>query len=665
MTNDPSPDSEGNTSEGYQDMATLLEAESKEYKSLRRGDILEGVVVGSDRDGMVVDVGTKSEGIVPPSEMHSLGPNVETWPGSGERVLVYVMQPETPEGQVLLSLDRARGEKGWRILQQRFEEGESFEVQISGYNKGGLLVNVEGVHGFIPFSQSVSAQSPAEGEEKESEAPPEAVVGRTLLVKVIEINRARNRVILSERAALQDWRAIQKDRLLEELQEGEIRKGRISSIRSFGVFVDMGGADGLAHLSELSWERDKTPEEQYHVGQEVDVYVMKVDQEAKKIALSIRRAQPERWEEIVDKYTVGQIVTGTITKLVTFGAFARIEGPVEGLIHVSELVNRRIAHPREVVKEGDVAPLKIVRIERDRQRLGLSLRQAHDEAEDLGFVFDKDGRVVGLPGGVPQKGAKAEGEEAAEAEAPEAATEEVAAVEEEPIVEEAAELETAAAEEIAASEEEEAPSEEPAAEEKAEAAEEKAAEAEAPAAATEEVAAVKEEPIVEEAAELETAAAEEIAASEEEEAPSEEPAAEEKAEAAEAAEAIETVTAEVAEAVEEAAEEDVAAEEAEAEAKEAVVEEAVEMEAVEAVEAEAVTEIKTDEAVKTKAVAEMEPEEAAETVTADVAEAVEEPTVEDIVAEEAESKDDAGPEEGSDEEPPAVAGEEGSVKEDA
>ena len=405
MTNDSPPESAGNTGEGYQDMAALLEAESKEYKSLRRGDILDGVVVGSDRDGMVVDVGTKSEGVVPPSEMHSLGPNVESWPKSGEHLLVYVMQPETPEGQVLLSVDRARGEKGWRVLQQRFEEGESFEVTVNGYNKGGLLVNVEGVHGFIPFSQSVSAQSPAEGEEKASDAPPEAVVGKILLVKVIEINRARNRVILSERAALQDWRAIQKDRLLEELQEGEIRKGRISSIRSFGVFVDMGGADGLAHLSELSWERDKTPEELYHVGQEVDVYVMKVDQEAKKIALSIRRAQPERWEEIVDKYTVGQIVTGTVTKLVTFGAFARIEGPVEGLVHVSELVNRRIAHPREVVREGDVVPLKIVRIERDRQRLGLSLRQAHDEAEDMGFVFDKDGRVVGLPGGVPQKSA--------------------------------------------------------------------------------------------------------------------------------------------------------------------------------------------------------------------------------------------------------------------
>lgn len=423
MTTDPSSESEGNTSEAYQDMATLLEAESLDYKSLRRGEILEGVVVDADRDGMVVDVGTKSEGIIPPSEMHSLGPSTENWPNPGDHILVYVMQPETPEGQVLLSLDRARGERGWRVLQQRFEDGESFQVQVGGYNKGGLLVNVEGVHAFIPFSQSVSAQPPPEEEGKESEAPPEAVVGRTLLVKVIEINRARNRVILSERAAMQDWRALQKDRLLEELAEGEVRKGRVSSIRSFGVFVDLGGADGLAHLSELSWERDKSPEELYHIGQEVDVYVMKVDMEAKKIALSIRRAQPEQWEQIVDKYTVGQIVTGTITKLVTFGAFARIEGPVEGLVHVSELVNRRIAHPREVVKEGDVVPLKIVRIERDRQRLGLSLRQARDEAEEKGFVFGKDGQVVGLPGGEPQKGAATE----VEAEAAEAAAVEVEA----------------------------------------------------------------------------------------------------------------------------------------------------------------------------------------------------------------------------------------------
>jgi small subunit ribosomal protein S1 len=276
-------------------MAKLLEAESLEYRTLRRGDILEGVVVGVDRDAIVVDVGTKSEGVIPSHEMHSAGPDQSKWPSPGEHILVYVLQPETPEGQVLLSLDRARGEKGWRVLQQRFEEGDSFEVNVSGYNKGGLLVNVEGVHAFIPFSQAVSAQPPPEeGREERSETAAEAAIGAKLLVKVIEINRARNRVILSERAAIQDWRAIQKDRLLEELREGEIRKGRVSSIRSFGIFVDLGGADGLAHLSELSWERDKSPEDLFRVGQEVDVYVMKVDAEAKKIALSIRRAQPQQ-----------------------------------------------------------------------------------------------------------------------------------------------------------------------------------------------------------------------------------------------------------------------------------------------------------------------------------------------------------------------------------
>jgi small subunit ribosomal protein S1 len=456
LTSDSAPEPETTDpvgGESYQDMASLMEAESVPYRTLHRGDIMEGVVVGAERDGIVVDVGTKSEGIIPSHEMQSLGPDPKERPAPGDRILVYVLQPETQEGQVLLSLDRARGEKGWRVLQQRFDEGDSFQVQVGGHNKGGLLVNVEGVHAFIPFSQAISAQPPAEeeeGGEKQEGPPPDTLIGQTLLVKVIEINRARNRVILSERAAIQDWRAIQKDRLLEELHEGEIRKGRVSSIRSFGVFVDLGGADGLAHLSELSWERDRTPEELFRVGQEVDVYIMKVDAEAKKIALSIRRAQPEQWEQIVDKYSVGQVVIGTITKLVTFGAFARIEGPVEGLIHVSELVNRRITHPREVVKEGDVVPLKIVRVERDRQRLGLSLRQAHEEAEEMGFVFGKDGQIVDVPEGMPKPSAAVEAEEGvavAEAEAPaveEAVEEETAEVEAEaPVVEEAVEEETA------------------------------------------------------------------------------------------------------------------------------------------------------------------------------------------------------------------------------
>jgi small subunit ribosomal protein S1 len=484
-------------------MGALLEDEGLQYKDLHRGDVIEGVVMGTDRDGILVNVGSKFEGVIPPHEMRSLGPEPAARLNVGERVLVYVMQPETPDGQLLLSLDRARGEKGWRVLQQRFEEGESFEAQVSGYNKGGLLVNVEGVHAFVPLSQVVGVR-PERGDDGENSLA--QMVGRTLHLKVIEINRRRNRVILSERAALQEWRSQQKDRLLSELREGDIRRGKISSIRSFGVFVDLGGADGLAHLSELSWERNKTPEDMFRVGDEIEVYVMKVDQETKKIALSLRRAQPELWEGIVDKYLVGQVVPGVITKLVTFGAFARIEGPVEGLIHVSELVDRRIAHPKEVVKEGDVVPLKIVRIERDRHRLGLSLRRARDEGEAMGFVFSSSGEVEEVPEDLREQFAmelppeapaqaqpEAEAEPVVEAEV-EAEAEAEVAVEAEPI----AEVEAEVVPEVEAEVEAKAEAE-PVAEAEAEVAAEPVAEAEAEV----EVAA---EPVAEAEAEVEVAA---------------------------------------------------------------------------------------------------------------------------------------------------------------
>ncbi len=416
-----------------QDMGALLAGQDLEYRDLRRGDVIEGLVMGNDRDGILVNVGSKSEGVIPPHEMRSLGPEAAASLNVGERILVYVLQPETQEGQILLSLDRARGEKGWRVLQQRFEEGESFEAQVSGYNKGGLLVNVEGVHAFVPLSQVVGVR-PERVDNGESALA--QMVGKNLHLKVIEINRRRNRVILSERAALQEWRTQQKDRLLSELKEGDIRRGKISSIRSFGVFVDLGGADGLAHLSELSWERNKAPEELFRVGDEIDVYIMKVDQETKKIALSLRRARPELWEEIVDKYHVGEVVPGVITKLVTFGAFARIEGPVEGLVHVSELVDRRITHPKEVVKEGDIVPLKILRVERDRHRLGLSLRRARDEGETLGFVFSPGGEVEHVPDDLRERLAVEELAPAVEPEAPSAVE-----AEPEPLVEAEAEAE--------------------------------------------------------------------------------------------------------------------------------------------------------------------------------------------------------------------------------
>ncbi len=380
-------------------MDDLLAAEETSIKQLSRGDVIDGTIVSAAPEAIVVDVGAKSEGVVPPSEMQSLTADQRAALSTGDTVLVYVLQPESEDGQVTLSVDRARGEQGWRVLQDRYEMGEVFDAIVSGFNKGGLLVNVEGVNAFIPLSQVVGA-NPDRGNDGSGLAE---YVGRSLRLKVIEMNRRRNRVILSERAALQKWRAEQKDRLLAELKEGEIREGTVTSIRSFGVFVDLGGADGLVHLSELSWDRDVDPEEMFKINDPVSVYVMKIDQESKKIGLSIRRARPEEWDGVVSSYAVGQIVPGEVTKLVTFGAFARLDGPVEGLIHVSELVDRRITHPKEVVAEGDVVPVKIVRIERERHRLGLSLRQARTEAEQKDWIFNQKGGLHELPADVAEK----------------------------------------------------------------------------------------------------------------------------------------------------------------------------------------------------------------------------------------------------------------------
>lgn len=399
-------------------MAELLETEGQAFEQLHRGDVSEGKIVGRAGDTLIVDVGAKAEGLVPANEMHSLTPEQRAALSIGDTLLVYVIQPEAEEDQLILSVDRARGEQGWRELQNRYESGEIFEAAVTGFNKGGLLVNFEGVNAFVPLSQVVGAAPDRDGEG----GGLAEFVDRALRLKVIEINRRRNRVILSERAAMQEWRAEQKDRLLAELREGEIRTGTVTSIRNFGVFVDLGGADGLVHLSELSWDRDVNPEDLFKIGDSVDVYVMKVDQESKKIGLSIRRAKPEEWDDVVAQYEVGQVVAGSVTKLVTFGAFARIDGPVEGLVHVSELVDRRISHPREVVAEGDVIPVKIVRIERDRHRLGLSLRQSRIEAESSGWVFNEAGGVQMLPEDIAQRFGVERGEPLPEPPKPEPST---------------------------------------------------------------------------------------------------------------------------------------------------------------------------------------------------------------------------------------------------
>ena len=392
-------------------------------KPLVRGDVVEGVVMRADPEGILVNVGHKAEGVIPPGEMRSLSRDDAEMPNVGDDIVAYVIRGESAEGAAILSLDKAIGEQGWMTLQKALESGENLNGRIVGFNRGGCIVDVVSIQGFVPMSQLMSVsrnelrrireaseshtsaeegqgsegQDPeaqdaeaqdAEAQDAEAqdaepqepvESPEERYIGNEIEVKVLELNRNRNRAILSERQAVQGQRESRKAKLIGELAVGERRHGTVSGISSFGAFVDLGGADGLVHISELSWTPVRSPEDVVRVGQEVDVQVLSVDAVNNRIALSIKRLQPEPWETIHEHINVGDIVDATITKLADFGAFARVEGSVEGLIHISELAPRMIQHPREVVREGDAVRLKVLRIEPDRRRLGLSLVQAEQE----------------------------------------------------------------------------------------------------------------------------------------------------------------------------------------------------------------------------------------------------------------------------------------------
>ncbi|HYP21082.1 MAG TPA: 30S ribosomal protein S1, partial [Chloroflexia bacterium] len=340
-------------------MEDLLRASEQQYRTLKHNDVIEGTIMRVDRDEILVDIGAKTEGIIPSRELQSLTPEEREALAPGDPILVAVVQPENNEGHALLSLDRARQERSWRDLQRKFEAGEVIQAPVSGHNKGGLLVNIEGVRGFVPSSQ-ISSLPPGEANKQ---AELSRYHNQVLPLKIIEINRNRNRLILSERQAMQEQRESMRTRLLRELESGQIRPGTVTSIADFGAFVDIGGADGLIHLSELSWKRVSHPSDVLKVGDRINVHVLSVDPNERKIALSLKRTQPEPWSTITENYTLGQVVRGTITQLTSFGAFARLEDGIEGLIHVSELAEGRVAHPRSVVQEGQTVDLKVIRID--------------------------------------------------------------------------------------------------------------------------------------------------------------------------------------------------------------------------------------------------------------------------------------------------------------
>ncbi len=360
-------------------MESLLQEQGLSLDLPSQGEIRSGVIATIRENEILVSIGTKSEGVISGRELEQIPAEERDAFAVGQEIPVFVVAPEDTNGNVVLSYVRAREEQDWEGVDHLLASGEVVSSKIIGYNKGGLIVPVGGLRGFIPASQiSLVRRTTSGGETPEQRWG--KMVGEPVKVRVIEVDRERRRLILSERQALQETRETLKDRLLEELQEGSVRTGRVTSLADFGAFVNIDGADGLVHLSEISWERIQHPNEVLKVGQEVKVKVISVDRDRKRIGLSIRQLLEDPWVQKVGHLKEGMLVEGTITHLTKFGAFARIGEDLEGLIHVSELSEQRVNHPKEVVHESEVVTLRVIKIDAERRRIGLSLRKVDSPA---------------------------------------------------------------------------------------------------------------------------------------------------------------------------------------------------------------------------------------------------------------------------------------------
>jgi small subunit ribosomal protein S1 len=384
-----------NTADGTpnNNMETLLNQEGLALDFPQPGEIRTGMVASIGPSQILVSVGAKSEGVITGRELESIPADDRAALQVGQEILVYVLSSEDESGNVVLSFTRAQEQKGWGEVEKMLEDGSSYDGKIDGFNKGGIIVPVHGLRGFVPASQlGISRRMALTGETPDQRYA--KMVGEAITVRVVEVDRKRRRLILSERAASSETRQSIKERVIESLKEGEIYTGKVTSLAEFGAFVNINGADGLVHLSEISWDRVQHPSEVLEVGQEVQVKVINIDREKHRIGLSIRALQNDPWQNKSGKFKVGQLVEGVVTRLTKFGAFARLEGDLEGLIHISEISESRIEHPREAgLHEGDVVTLRVIRIDPDQRRIGLSLRKV-----DSGAYKDLDLKQIDLEG---------------------------------------------------------------------------------------------------------------------------------------------------------------------------------------------------------------------------------------------------------------------------
>lgn len=357
------------------DFEALLE-ESFSQSTFERSDTITGTVLSASHKGLIVGVGSMRDGFVDRTDIERLAMEPTDF-AIGQEIDVTILRMEDDDGNLVLSISQARQSEDWKKAEELLEKQENWQGFVSDANRGGLIILFGNVRGFVPASH-VSDLPRGLGED-ERRTYLSRLVGEPISLKVIEVNRKRRRLVFSQREAQRDTRDARKESLLGELKEGEIRTGIVSGLRDFGAFVDLGGADGLIHISELAWHRVKHPKEVLNVGDQVTVYVLRLDDEGKRIGLSLKRLQPNPWSMVEEMYHIGQLVSGTISRLADFGAFVSMEPGIEALLHVSQISAPPPSHPSQVVYETQHLLMRVISIEPDKQRLGLSLKDISDE----------------------------------------------------------------------------------------------------------------------------------------------------------------------------------------------------------------------------------------------------------------------------------------------
>jgi small subunit ribosomal protein S1 len=381
--------------DSYQDLL-----DQHDYQLPNVGEIRKGIIVAINEQDVIVDLGLKRDGLVPPTDLSKLDPEERAELHVNDEIDVYILSTAEPDA-LQVSINLARLNQDWIEAEKLMESGELYEGEVIGYNKGGAIIPFGRLRGFVPASH-LKDLTPGMGDRKRQQRLAK-LRGEKLPLKIIEVDRRRRRLVFSQREAQKEWEEIRKRELLDSLEEGDVLTGRVSGLRDFGIFVDLGGADGLVHISELAWHRVEHPREVVKVGDEIEVYVLKLDREDQRISLSRKRLLPNPWTTVEERYSTHQLVEGTITRIVDYGAFAEVEPGIEGLLHISQLSRSNVQTPREVVNEGEVHLLRVVSIDPRRQRMGLSLRavtaneqiewMAQREMEEETAVADDDTAV--------------------------------------------------------------------------------------------------------------------------------------------------------------------------------------------------------------------------------------------------------------------------------